>query len=167
MIHTVKGFSIVSEAEVDVFLGFSCFLYDPADVGNLISGSFAFSKFSLYIWKSSVLVLLPSLKDFEHYFASMWKECNCVVVWTFFGIALLWDWNEDWPFPDPWPLLSFPYLLSYLTASYSFSWISSIMKSTDKKNFYIRKKRLESMCTLKNWYIYIHMTNSLCCTVRN
>ena len=64
VIHTVKGFSIVSEA--DVFLEFSCFLYDPTDVGNLISGSSAFSKSTLYIWKISVHVLLkPSLKDFE------------------------------------------------------------------------------------------------------
>ena len=72
MIHRVKGLSIVSEAEVDVFLEFSCFLYDPTDVDNLISGSSAFSKSSLNIWKFSVHVLLkPDLKDFEHYFASM------------------------------------------------------------------------------------------------
>ena len=72
MIHTVKGFIIVNEAKVDVFLEFPCFLYDPTNVGNLISGSSAFSKSSLYIWKFSVHVLLkPSLKDFEHYHASM------------------------------------------------------------------------------------------------
>ena len=72
MIHRVKGLSIVSEAEVDVFLEFSCFLYDPTDVDNLISGSSAFSKSSLNIWNFSVHVLLkPDLKDFEHYFASM------------------------------------------------------------------------------------------------
>ena len=63
----VKDFSIVNEAEVDVFLEFSCFFYDPVDVGNLISGSYAFSKSSLYIWKLLVHILLkPSLKDFEH-----------------------------------------------------------------------------------------------------
>ena len=71
MIHTVKDFidfSIVNEAEVDVFLEFPCFLHDPTGIGNLISGSFAFSKPSLYIWKFQVHVLLkPSLKDFEHY----------------------------------------------------------------------------------------------------
>ena len=68
VIHTVDGFSIVNEAEVDVFLELSCFSYDPTDVGNLISGSSAFSKSSLYIWKLSVHVLLKSsLKDFEHY----------------------------------------------------------------------------------------------------
>ena len=50
---------------------------------------------------------LPSLENFEHYFASMWEECNCAVVWTFFCIAFLWDWNENWPFPVLWPLLSF------------------------------------------------------------
>ena len=72
VIHTVKGFSIVNEAEVDVFLELCCFFCDPTDVGNLISGSSAFSKFSLNIWKFSVHVLLkPSLKDFEHYLASM------------------------------------------------------------------------------------------------
>ena len=72
VIHTVRGFGVVNEAEVDVFLKFPCFLCDPADVGNLISGSSAFSKPSLYIWKFSVHVLLkPSLKDFEHYLASM------------------------------------------------------------------------------------------------
>ena len=70
--HTVKGFSIVNEAELDVFLEFSCFFYDPTDVGNLISGSSAFSKSSLNIWKFSVHVLLkPKLKDFEHNFTSM------------------------------------------------------------------------------------------------
>ena len=67
-----KGFSIVNEAEVDIFLEFPCFLYDPMDVGNLISGSFDFSKSSLNIWKFLVHILLkPSLKDFEHYLASM------------------------------------------------------------------------------------------------
>ena len=72
VIYTVKGFSVVNEAEVDVFLEFSSFFYDPTDVGNLISGSSAFSKSSLYIWKFSVHILLkPSLENFEHYFASM------------------------------------------------------------------------------------------------
>ena len=109
--HTVKGFSIVNEA--DVFLKFSCFFYDPTDVGSLISGSSAFSKSSLNIWKFSVHVLLkPSLNNFEHYFASVWTEYNCAVVWTFFGVAFLWDWNENSPFPVLWPLLSFPNLLT-------------------------------------------------------
>ena len=71
------------------FLEFPCFFYDPADVGNLISGSYAFSKSSLYIWKFLVHVLLkPSLENFEHYLASEWDECNWVVVWIFFGIDL-------------------------------------------------------------------------------
>ena len=88
VIHTGKGFSIVSEAEEDVFLEFSCFFHDSADVGNLISGSSAFSKSSLNIRKFMVHVLLkPRLENFEHYFTSMWDECNCVVVWAFFGIA--------------------------------------------------------------------------------
>ena len=180
VIHTVKGFSIVHEAEVDVFLEFSCFFYDPLDVGNLISGSSAFSKSSLNIWKFSVHILLkPHLENFEYYFANMWNECNCAVVWTFLGlvsqlvknlpamwetwiwflgwedplekrrlsspvfwrgefhglypwgrkqsdtterlslslwtffvIALLWDWNENWYFTALWPLLSFTNLLA-------------------------------------------------------
>ena len=115
MIHTVKGFGIVNKAEVDVFLELSCFFNDPMDVGNLISGSSAFSKSSLNIWKFTVQVLLkPGLENFEHYFASVCDECNRVVVWTFFGIAFLWDWNENWPFPILWPLLSFPNLLTIL-----------------------------------------------------
>ena len=114
VIHTVKSFGIVNKAGVDVFLELSCFFSDPADVGNLISGSCAFSKSSLNIWKFSVYILLkPGLENFEHYFASMWDECNCVAVWAFFGIAFLWDWNENWPFSVPWPLLSFPNLLTY------------------------------------------------------
>ena len=73
------------------FLEFSCFFYDPLDVGHLISGSSAFSKSSLIIWKFLIHVLLkPGLKNFEHYFTSMWYECNCVVVWNFFDIAFLW-----------------------------------------------------------------------------
>ena len=99
VIHPVKGFGIVSEAEVDVYLEFFCLLYHPMNVGNLISGSSAFSKSSSNIWKFSVHILLkPSLENFEHFFASMWDECNCAVVWTFFVIAFLWDWNENWPF---------------------------------------------------------------------
>ena len=109
-----KAFDIVNEAEIDVFLALSCFFYDPTDVGNYISGSSAFSKSNLNIWKFTVHVLLkPDLENFEHYFTSVWDECNCVVVWAFFGIALLWDWNENWPFPVLWPLLSFPNLLAY------------------------------------------------------
>ena len=70
VIHTVKGFGIVNKAEIDAFLELSCFFDDPTDVGNLISDSSAFSKFSLNIWKCTVQVLLkPGLEHFEHYFA--------------------------------------------------------------------------------------------------
>ena len=114
VIHTVEGFGIVNKAEIDVFLKLSCFFNDPADIGNLISGSSAFSKTCLIIWKFSVHVLLkPGLENFEHYFTSVWDECNCAVVWAFFGIAFLRDWNENGPFTVPWPLLSFPNLLAY------------------------------------------------------
>ena len=114
VIHTVRGFGIVNKAEVDVFLELSCFFNDPADVGNLISDSSAFSKSSLIIWKLMVHVLLkPGLENFEHYSASKWDECNCAAVWAFFGIVFLWDWNKNWPFTVLWPLLSFPNLLTY------------------------------------------------------
>ena len=96
--HTVKGFGIVNKAEIDVFLELSCFFDDPSDTGNLISGSSAFSKSNLNIWKFTVHVLLkPGLENFEHYFTSMWDECNCAIVWASFGIAFLWNWNENWP----------------------------------------------------------------------
>ena len=95
VIHTVKGFGIVNKAEIDVFLEVSCFFHDPADVGNLISGSSAFSKTSLIMWKFMVHVLLKTgLENFEHYFTNMWDECSCAVVWAFFGIVFLWDWNH-------------------------------------------------------------------------
>ena len=114
MIHTVEGFGAVNKAETDVFLELSCFFNDPADIGNLNSGSSAFLKSSLNICKFTVhLLLKPGLENFEHYFTSVWDECNCVVVRAFFGIAFLWDWNENWPFPVLWPLLSFPNLLAY------------------------------------------------------
>ena len=105
VIHTVKGFNVINEADVDVFLELSCFFYDPIDVGNLISGSSALSKSNLNIWKFSVHRLLkPRSENFEHYFTSMWDECNCAVVWAFFAISFLWNWNENWPFPVLWPL---------------------------------------------------------------
>ena len=88
MIHTIKGFNVANEAEINVFLKFSCFFYDPMDVGNLISGSSAFSKSSLYIWKFLVHILLkPGLKDFEHHLLAC--EMSAIVVSTFFGIVML------------------------------------------------------------------------------
>ena len=112
MIHTVKSFSIVNEAKVDIFLEFSCFFADSTDVSNLISGSSAFSKSTLNSWKLLVHVLLkPGLENFEYYFASMWDECNCVVVWIVFGIAffgigmktdLFQSCGHCWVFPVCW-----------------------------------------------------------------
>ena len=114
-----------------MFLEFPWFSYDPTDVGNLIYGSSAFSKSSLYIWKFSVHILLkPSLKDFEYYLAGMWNKCNYAVVWTFFGNALLWDWNESdllqscghcWAFQSCW----YTECSSTFTASSFRTWNSS------------------------------------------
>ena len=81
VIHTVKVFDVVKKAEVGVFLELSCFFDEPTDIGNLISGSSAFSKTSLNIWKFTLHVLLkPGVENFEHYFANMCDECNCAVV---------------------------------------------------------------------------------------
>ena len=110
----VKGFGIANKEEIYVFLGLSCFFCDPADVGNLNSDSSACSKTSLNNWKFTVHILLkPGLENFEHFFTNMWGECNCAVVWAFFGIAFPWDWYENWPFSVLWPLLSFPNFLAY------------------------------------------------------
>ena len=81
---------------------------------QFISGSSAFSITGLNIWKFMVHILLkPGLENFEHYFTSVWDECNCTVVWTFFGITFLWHWSENWPFSALRPLLSIPNLLAY------------------------------------------------------
>ena len=88
VIHTVKGFGTVKKAETDVFLLLSCFFNDPVDVGSLISGSSAFSKTSLNIWKFMVHILLrPGLENFKHYFTSVWDECSCVVDLVFFQLT--------------------------------------------------------------------------------
>ena len=103
-----------TKAEIDVLLDLSCFFHDPADVGNLTSGSSAFSKSRLYNWNFSVHELLkPSLKDFEQNLTSVRNEYTCMVVWTFFGTAILWDWNENSSFLVLWPRLSFPNFLAY------------------------------------------------------
>ena len=82
VIHIVKGFGVVNKAEIDVFMELSCFFDDPADVGNLISGSSAFSKTSLNIWKFTIHVLMkPGLENFKHYFTSMWDDCNYVIIY--------------------------------------------------------------------------------------
>ena len=96
MLRTVKGFSVVDETEADVFLELPCFLYDPVNVGNLISGSTSFTKSSLDIWKFLVCIMLkPSMQDFKHDPTSTGDECNCQMVNTFFSTALLGNWAED------------------------------------------------------------------------
>ena len=90
MTHAVEGFGIADEREVDVFLEFPSFLYDPVNVGYLISGSSSFSKPSLDIWMVLVLIMLkPSMQDFRHDLTSMGNECNCPMVSIFFNITLL------------------------------------------------------------------------------
>ena len=112
VIHRVKGFGMVNKAEIDVFLELSCFFDDPMDVGNLMSGSSAFSKSSLNIWKFMVHIpLKPGLENFEHYFDSVWEQCSCVVsehslALPFFGIGMKTDrfqsWGHCWVFQICW-----------------------------------------------------------------
>ena len=124
VIYTVKGFGIVNKAEVDVFLELSCFLEDPADIGNLISGSSVFLKFTVHI------LLKHGLDSFECYFVSVWDECNCAVVWTFltlpfFGIEMETDLFQScghcWVFQVCWRIEC-----STFTASSFRIWNSSI-----------------------------------------
>ena len=111
MSHTIKDFSTVDETEV--FLKFPCFLYNPVNVGNLISSSSSFSKPSLNILKFLVHIMLkPSMQDFKHDLTSIRNECNCPMVSTFFGASLLGNWDEDWLFPVLWPLLGLSDLLT-------------------------------------------------------
>ena len=119
VIYTIKSFSIVNEAEVDVLWEFSCFFYDPTDVGNLISGSSAFSKSSLNIWKFTVHVLLkPGLGNFEHYFASVWDELLCN------SLSILWhclSWGLEWKltFSSPVATAEFSKFAGILSAALS------------------------------------------------
>ena len=97
VIHTVKCFGIVNKEEADIFLEFSCFFDDPTDVGNLISGSSAFSKSSLNIWKLSIhLLLKPSLKNFEHYLAGMWASLVAQTVKCLAAMLETWVWFLGW-----------------------------------------------------------------------
>ena len=134
VIHTVKGFGIVSKAEVDVFLELSCFFDDPTDIGNFVSSSCAFSKSSLNIWKFSVHILLkPCLENFECYFASMWDEYNCVLVWTVFGIAfgigmetdLFQSYSHCWVFQICWHNEYTTFTESYFSIWNNSTWIPS------------------------------------------
>ena len=96
MIHAVKGFSVADETDIDVFLKSPCFLYNPVNVGNLISSSSSFSKPNLDIWKFLVRVMLkPSMQDFKHDLTSMGNECNRPMVSIFFGTTLLREWGEN------------------------------------------------------------------------
>ena len=113
VINTVKGFGVVNKAEVDVFLELSSFFNDPTDIGNLISGSSAFSKSSLNIWKFMVHIPLKPL--LEEFWALLCQRVRWVQLCSSLNILwhCLWDSNENWHFPVLWPLLSFPNLLAY------------------------------------------------------
>ena len=113
VVYTVKDFSIVNETVVGLFLEFSRFFYDPT---MLAIWSLLPLTFLNPAWTSGFMVhvlLKSGLENFEHYFVSMWNECNCAVVWRFFCTACFWDWNQNWLFPVLWPLLNFPNLLAY------------------------------------------------------
>ena len=123
--YTVNSFGVIDKAEIDVFLEFSCFFYDPTDVGNLISGA---SASSLNIWKFMVHVLFTvhvllksGLENFEYYFTSVWDECNCVVVWAFFGIALSISLGLEWKltFSSPVATAEFSKFADLLSAALS------------------------------------------------
>ena len=114
VIHTVKGFGIVNETEVDFFwnsLAFSMICWMLA-IWSLVPLPFlnpawtSGSSWFMYCWSLAWRILSIIL-------LVCWDECNCAIVWEFFGSAFLWDWNENWPFPVLWPLLSFPHLLAY------------------------------------------------------
>ena len=101
VIHTVKGFGIVYKAEVDVFLELLLFLMIQrmSAIWCLVPLPFLNPAWTSGSSRFTYCILKPDLENFEHYFASVWDECNGVVVWAFFGIAFFWDWNENWPFP--------------------------------------------------------------------
>ena len=164
--HSQRLYSIVNKAEVDVFLELSCLFYDPTDVAiwSLVrlpflnpAGTSGSSQF-MYSWSLAWRI-------FECNFASLGDECNCAVVWTFFGIAFLWDSNENWPFPVLWPLLSFPNFLAYwsdiMANKISAFW--NLLAFSLQVNFYnylcVFEKQLlliynVSLCKLwKLWYI--------------
>ena len=131
-----QRFGTVNKAEIDVFLEHSWFFNDPVDVGNLISVSSAFSKSSLNIWKFTFHILLkPCLENFEYEFTSVWDECNCVVVWAFSGIAFLWDWNSNWPFPVLWPVVgrtNFSVIHWATKSNLSFQLLKILKKNVEK-----------------------------------
>ena len=95
------------------------------------------------------VLLKPGLENFEHYFTSMWDECNCVVVWTFFGIAFLWDWNENWPFPVLWPPQSFPNLLAYWVQHFH----SIIFQDLPVANIFSHSVSCLFVCLILFWMI--------------
>ena len=114
VIHTMKSFGAVNNAEVDVFFWSSlAFLMIQWMLAVWSLVPLPFLKPAWTSGTSDHVLLKPGLENFEHYFTSMWDECNCAVDWTFFVITCLWDWNANWPFPVLWPLLSFPHLLAY------------------------------------------------------
>ena len=120
VIHTVKGFGIVNKAEIDVFSG--TLLLFPWS-----SGCWQFDPWFLCLFEKQLEhlevhgshIAKPGLENFEHYFTSVWDECNCMAVWAFFGIAFLWDWNENWHFSSPVATAEFSKFAGILSAALS------------------------------------------------
>ena len=160
MIHTFKGFGVVDETEVDIFLEFPSFLYDLENFGSLISGSSFFSKPSLDVSKFLVCLMLePSMQDFKHIFTGLEDERNCLIVSTFFSTTFLRNWNEYWPFPVLWPLLGLPDML--------ICWIqhhdSGSYKAETKMVYIITYNRSEILhihstasCSSREGYVALH-----------
>ena len=103
---------------------------NPAWTSGRSQFMYCFFLFVFFCFFFSHVLLKPGLENFQHYFASMWDECNCAVVWTFFGIAFLWDWNENCSFPVLWPLLSFPNLLAYWVQHFHSIIFQDLLKSS-------------------------------------
>ena len=132
----------------------------------LWSDSSTFSKTSLNIWKFIVHELLkPGLENFEHYFTSVWDECNCAVVWAFFGIAFLWDWNENWPFPVLWPLLFQQHkkrLHMDITrwSTPKSDWLYSFQPKMEKR-YTVSKNKTRSWLWLRSWTSYCQIQTEI------
>ena len=156
--------------EVDVFLEFSWFFYDPTDVGNLISGSSAFSKSSLNIWKFTVHVLLkPGLENFEHYFATVWDECYYAAVWAFLTLPFLGIGMKTELFQS---CISHDVLCievkkagwQYTALTYSFSYLEPVCCSISSSNCcFLNCIQISQEAGQEVWYAHLKEFSTVCC----